>query len=149
MKCPLVMAKFIILLTAILFTACNSGSPGGDGSTTENKTPLRCVKCKFIEYKGEWRISGEIQNVTKEHFESVVMDVELKDAKGDVVARQDNMPLPGGSSIKSRSSREFSQAVTSKQTAITQATVLFKNVSTNERLSLPVTLLRIVSLENN
>lgn len=145
------MKHVLFIAAAILIAACTSNTSVNSNSVISSPASagetLQCVGCMFVEGRGVRRIRGKIQNNAEKDIEAVVMDVELKDARGNVVVSQNNISLFGGVGVERRSSKEFSQVINSSQANITQATVHLRKAGTGERLSAPITLLLILSLE--
>jgi len=137
----------ILCVCALWLGACTHANNTANESANlyKNKKPLRCVDCAFVESKGVRRISGVIQSDTKMATGGLIINIELKDAEGNVVARQD-ISISHRAKVEPESSERFSEIVQTDQADITQATIYLKKAGSNERLSDPVTLLLIASL---
>lgn len=145
------MRMFItIVLGAILLAACgkaNPERPPAKSSEGDNRTPLRCVKCSYVEEKGSRRISGRIQNDSRGEVRDAVLNIDFKDSKGDTVSRQENIPLPVGDAIAPGLSEQFTVNTPSGGQNITHVILYLRDSKTGEQLSAPTTLLLVVSLE--
>ena len=144
------MRRFITAgFCALLLTACAKAPkrPSSESSEGNNRTPLRCVKCSYVEEKGSRRISGKIQNDSQGEVRDAVLHIDFKDSKGNTVARQEKIPLPLGDTIAPGLSEKFTVSVSPGEQNITYVILYFQNSKTGEPLSAPTTLMLIVSLE--
>lgn len=128
------LMKFVLLglLSLCLLAGCAAPSPApGLGTAARaKKYSLSCDACDYVEELGSRSIKGSVWNETNK-FQDLAVDIEEKDANGNLVEATYNLSLMQGPSVSPNASIPFSQGV-NRRAVITQVTFQFRERDRND-----------------
>lgn len=121
----------IFLLATLLSVAFPLSGCGVSVESTGNsvraaaKYPLECSGCEFVEDKGSRYLAGNIWNGSNK-TQDLCLDIEEKDATGNIVSSIYNLSFSDRAVVKSHYSVPFGQGGLTRRASITQITFYFR-----------------------